>query len=198
MAFSKGSLKKIAMNKIQVCSQRRSVENIKVKLLLAIMLAVFLAVPVATTLIHSANAATTRSFTLYGGYLQGWGFTSSSITSPGPTIVVEQGDSVNLTLINNDGDGVVHRFFVSYSNSSSPSSGDPESPDFSGTINFQFVASSTVGTYTYYCFHHPNVMYGTFKVVLTGTIPEFQPLMLLLIALIASTAVVAFAYRRKR
>jgi FtsP/CotA-like multicopper oxidase with cupredoxin domain len=195
MVFSKGSIRKIAMEKELVCSQRRSVKNIKAKWLLVIMLAVFLVSSAATTLIHSAKAATTRSFTLYGGYLQGWGFTSSGITSPGPTIVVEQGDTVNLTLISSD--GITHRFFVSYTNSSSPSSGDPESSDFSGTINFQFVASSTVGTYTYYCYHHPNVMYGTFRVVPTGTIPEFQPLMLLSL-LVASTAVVALAYRRKR
>src|SRR5208337_2874229 len=165
----------------------------KTKWLLAITLAVFVAASAAATQIQGARAATTRNFTLYGNYLEGWGFTASSITSPGPKIVVEQGDTVNLTLISED--GITHRFFVSYTNSSS--SIDNESSDFSGTINFQFVASSTVGTYTYYCYYHPMVMYGIFQIVPTGTIPEFQPLMLLSL-LVASTAVAALVYRRKR
>jgi len=167
----------------------------KTKWLLALTLAVFLAASAAATQIQSARAATTRNFTLYGNYLEGWGFTASNITSPGPKIVVEQGDTVNLTLISED--GVTHRFFVSYTNSSTPSSGDPESSDFSNTTTYQFVATSTVGTYTYYCAHHPMEMYGTFQVVPTGAIPEFQPLMLLSL-LVAITALAALVYRRKR
>lgn len=173
----------------------RSVKNMKTKRILAITLVVFLAAFVATTRIHGAKAATTRNFTLYGAYLQGWGFNATSISSPGPTIVVEQGDTVNLTLISND--GITHRFFVSYTNSSSPSSGEPESQDFSGTVNYRFVATTTTGTYTYRCAHHPDVMYGYFQVVPTGTIPEFQPLIMLSL-LIASTAVAVVVYRRRR
>ena len=173
----------------------RSVKNVKAKRFLALILAVFLAASAAGMQVRDARATTTRNFALYGAFLQGWGFTSSNITSPGPTIVVEQGDTVNLTLTSVD--GVTHRFFVSYTNSSSSPSAGTESADFSGTINFQFVATSTVGTYTYYCAHHPDVMYGTFQVVPTGTIPEFEPLMLLSL-LVASTAVAALVCRRKR
>jgi hypothetical protein len=64
---------------------------------------------------------TTRNFTLYGSFSRGWGFTATSISSPGPTIVVQQGDTVNLTLIS--ADGVTHNFFVSYTNTSSPKPG---------------------------------------------------------------------------
>lgn len=174
----------------------RSVKDMKTKWLFSIILAVLLAASVAATQIHGASAATTRNITLYGNYLKGWGRTASNITSPGPTIVVEQGDTVNLTLINNDG-VATHRFFVSYTNSSSSPSSGTESPDFSSITTFQFVATSTVGTYTYYCYYHPLVMYGTFQVVPTGTIPEFQPLMLLSL-LVVSTAVVGLVYRRKR
>ena len=175
----------------------RSVKNVKAKWLLATILAVFLASSVAATQIHGAKAATTRNFSLYGDYLRGWGFTASSISSPGPTIVVEQGDTVNLTLMNNDR-VTPHRFFVSYTNaSSSPSSGTNSSDFLSSTLNFEFVATSTVGTYKYYCYYHPAVMYGMFQVVPTGTIPEFQPLILLSL-LVASTAVVALVCRRKR
>jgi FtsP/CotA-like multicopper oxidase with cupredoxin domain len=175
--------------------QNEECENMNKKWLPAALLIAFLAAFVAATQIHGARASTTRSFTLYGAYLQGWGSTATSISSPGPRMVVEQGDTVNLTLISND--GITHRFFVSYTNSSSPSSGDPESADFSSTVNYQFVATNATGTYQYRCTHHPDVMWGYFQVVPTGTIPEFQPLMMLSV-LVASTAVAALVYRRKR
>jgi len=143
------------------------------------------------------KAATTRNFTLYGSYVEGgWSFTSTiNDTTKNPTIVVEQGDTVNLTLISADEN--THRFFVSYTNSSSPQSGDPQSPDFSGTINFNFTATPTVGTYTYYCYYHYTTMHGYFQVVPTGTIPEFQPLTILA-SLAAITVVACFVYRKKR
>jgi FtsP/CotA-like multicopper oxidase with cupredoxin domain len=175
----------------------KSVKKMKAKWLLATILVVFLAAFVTTTQIHSAKGATTRYLTLYGSYTQGWGFTASNITSPGPTIVVEQGDIVNLTLINNDVSYYTHRFFVSYTSLSSPSSGDPQSPDITTTVNYQFTATNTIGTYTYHCYYHPTLMLGYFQVVATGTIPEFQPLMLLSV-LLASAAVAALVYRRKR
>jgi len=49
----------------------RSVKNMKATWLLATILVVFLAAVVTTTQIHSAKAATTRYFTLYGSYSQG-------------------------------------------------------------------------------------------------------------------------------
>jgi len=175
----------------------RSVNKVKTKWLLATTLVVFLAALVATTQIHGAKAATIRSFTLYGAYLQGWGFTATSISSPGPTIVVEQGDTINLTLISNDV-GITHRFFVSYTNASSANSTEPQSSDFTNTLSYQFVATNTVGTYTYGCYYHYSLgMKGYFQVVPTGTIPEFQPLIMLSV-LVASSAVAALVYRRKR
>jgi FtsP/CotA-like multicopper oxidase with cupredoxin domain len=165
-----------------------------VKWLFATLMAVCL-VAVGATQVHNVKAATTRNFTLYGSLFLGWGFTATSISSPGPTIIVEQGDNVNLTLISND--GATHRFFVSYTNSSSPNVGDPQSSDFSGTVNFQFVASNTIATYEYRCYFHPGTMWGYFKVVQTGSISEFQPLIMLWL-LIVGTMVTAWVYRRKR
>jgi hypothetical protein len=179
----------------------KSVKKMKSKWLIPTILVVFLVAFVTKTQIHTAKAAVTRNITQYGSYSQGWGFTASNITSPGPRIVVEQGDTVNLTLINNDGGiyAAAHRFFVSYTNTSSPGTGDPQSTDIpgSGTVNYQFTATNTIGTYTYYCVYHPTVMWGYFQVVATGTIPEFQPLMLLSV-FVASVAVAALVYRRKR
>ncbi len=193
LIFWKSSEKQVMQEESEFSRKMKSVKNMNVKWLFAAILAVLL-VAVATTQIHNAKAATTRNFTLYGSNTQGWGSTAANITSPGPTIVVEQGDTVNLTLIS---EGITHRFFVSYTNTSSPGSGDPQSSDFTGTVNFQFNASDTVGTYTYYCYYHPTVMWGYFQVVPTGTIPEFQPLIMLSL-LVASTAVAALAYKRKR
>lgn len=172
----------------------KNVKNMNVKWLFAAILAVLL-VAVVSTQIHIAEAATTRNFTLYGSYTQGWGFSATNISSPGPTIAVEQGDTVNLTLISSD--GIPHRFFVSYTNTSSPNLGDPQSGDFSSTAIYSFNASNTVGTYKYYCYFHPNPMWGYFQVVPTGAIPEFQPLIMLSL-LVVGTTVAALAYKRKR
>lgn len=160
------------------------------------ILAIFF-VAVVTTQVYNVKAATTRSFTLYGTSAEGWGSTPNSMSSPGPPIVVEQGDTVNLTLTSND--GLTHKFFVSYTNNSSPNPGDPESTDFFGTTPFLFAASDTVGTYTYYCTYHPAVMWGYFKVVPTGSlpVPEFQPLIMMSL-LVVSTLIAALTYRRKR
>ena len=172
----------------------KSVNGMSVKELLVTILVV-LVIAVAAIRIQDARAVSTRSFTLYGSFAQGWGFTSASISSPGPTIVVEQGDNVNLTLIGSD--GFAHKFFVSYTNNSSPNLSDPQSPDFSGTTSLQFVASNTTGTYTYYCSHHVTTMWGYLQIVPIGTIPEFQPLIMLSL-LAAVTAAAALAYKRKR
>jgi hypothetical protein len=176
-------------------SKRESVRNMNTRRLFETMLIVVL-VAVAYSQIYSVKAGSTRDFTLYGSYLQGWGFTASNITSPGPTIVVEQGDTVNLTLISND--AVIHRFFVSYTNASSANSTEPQSSDFTNTLNYQFVATNSVGMYTYGCYYHYSMgMKGYFQVVPAGTIPEFQPLAFLSL-LIACTTGAALMRRRKR
>jgi plastocyanin len=105
--------------------------------------------------------ASINNISLFGSASQGWGFTPSSISSPGPTIIVAQGDLVNLTLTSQD--GFQHRFFVDYNGNGVLDSGEPASPLFSGTINHQFNAT-TSGTFKYYCQIHPGVMFGTFKV----------------------------------
>ena len=148
-----------------------------------------------TTQVLTADAVTIRNFALYGSYQGGWGFTSSNITSPGPTITVEQGDTVNLTLTSND--QITHRFFVSYTNGTAPGTGDPQSSDFSGTTIYSFNATNTVGTYTYHCYYHPSLMWGYFRVVPSGSIPEFQPLALLLLS-IMSIGIATLARKRSR
>jgi plastocyanin len=168
---------------------------VKIKWFFATVLTIFF-VAFVTTQVLKAGAATTRNFTLYGSYVQGgWGLTSNNITSPGPTIVVEQGDTVNLTLISND--QVPHHFFVSYTNATTIGTGDPQSPDFSGTVYYSFNATNAVGTYTYRCYYHPTMMWGYFRVVPTGTIPEFQPLAILSLSIVG-IGIATLARKRRR
>jgi heme/copper-type cytochrome/quinol oxidase subunit 2 len=177
-----------------ICQLER-VENLETKWFLVTILAVF-SVALATTLVLEARATTTRNFTLYGSSVApGWGFIASNITSPGPTIVVEQGDTVNLTLTSNDHN--THQFFVSYTNDTSPIVNDPQSLAFSTMTAYSFTATNTVGTYTYRCYYHPDLMWGYFKVVPTGSIPEFEPLMMTLLSIVG-IGIVAFASKRRR
>jgi hypothetical protein len=99
---------------------------------------------------------------LFGTALGGWGLTADSITSPGPAIVVRNGDVINLTLTSSD--SLPHRFYVDYNGDQAPSLGEPASPTFQDTINYQFVANTT-GTFTYYCSIHPGTMHGAFTVL---------------------------------
>ena len=139
------------------------------------------------------KAATIRGFTLSASFGAGW-----NGSKPGPTITVEQGDTVNLVLIS--ADVLTHRFFLSYHNSSTPQSGDPESPDFDSAnspLDYGFTATNTVAAYTYYCYYHSGTMYGTFKVVSTGSIPEF-PGVLILPLFMALTLLAVVLSKRKR
>jgi heme/copper-type cytochrome/quinol oxidase subunit 2 len=172
-----------------------SVDGLKIKWFFATVLTIFFVAFVATQVLE-VGAATTRNFTLYASYVQGgWGFTPGNITSPGPMIVVEQGDTVNLTLTSLD--GYRHKFFVSYTNSTTLGASDPQSLDFTGTTNYSFNATNTIGTYEYFCYYHYNTLWGYFRVVSTGTIPEFQPLAMLSL-LIVGVGIATLARKRKR
>src|SRR6266849_6829178 len=67
----------------------------------------------------------TAIFTLFGRINSpaGWGFTSSSVASPGPDIRVLQGETVTLTL--NSGDGVPHNWGVDYNGNGVIDPGEP-------------------------------------------------------------------------
>lgn len=110
--------------------------------------------------------ASVDNYNLFGSATQGWGFTATTITRPGPNITVALGDTVNLTLTS--ADGLAHLFFVDYNGNGVADAGEPASPSFSGTINFQFNVT-TAGTFTYYCAFHPSIMHGTFTVVSTAS-----------------------------
>jgi hypothetical protein len=108
------------------------------------------------------------NISLFASTANGWGFTMDNMTRPGPTIIVRNGDIINLTLTSVD--MIIHNFFVDYNGDMVPSPGEPKSPDFPQwgmglpTISYQFRAS-TVGNFTYYCMYHGGSQHGEFQVV---------------------------------
>lgn len=136
--------------------------------------------------------ADTANFTLYGSAVSGWGFTGDNITSPSPTITVNQNDYVNVTLVSQN--GLPHRFFVDYDNNGGVDAGEPVSIEFTSTIAFGFNATSS-GNFTYRCSFHATIMYGT--IVVNQAIPESPSLLILPLFAIA-TLVATIVYRTKR
>ncbi len=156
-------------------------------------LAIFALIILFFVICFSFNSAQaqgqTQNITLYGSATQGWGFTQQSISSPGPQITFQQGQLVNLTLISVD--GLAHLFYVDYNGNKVADSNEPKSPQFTGTINYQFTPDRT-GQFTYYCSIHPTVMFGN-----VSSVPEFTSIATVLILIIASGAI-AVIYKKNK
>ncbi len=106
-------------------------------------------------------------YTLYGDALRGWGFNATNITKPGPTLVVEAGVNVTLTLY--AADGATHTWFIDLDNSSSVNGAEKASPGFGGPgfpnpLNYSFNATSG-GTYAYRCGIHLSTMWGMIVII---------------------------------
>src|SRR3989442_15742012 len=156
----------------------KKLQAVKLVLSISLLVAVYTAaLPVPKILIpHSVSAA---SFTLYGSFSTGWGFTPTSITQPGPTLTVQPGESVSLTLFS--ADGRPHQFCVDYE--STPdyvcqgSELATQSPMFTSSTTgttFPFNAPTTPGTYTYFCTIHRSAMTGQFIVSAPPPTPDFS------------------------
>ncbi len=144
------------------------------------------------------------TFTLWGsaGTTHGWGFTATTITQPGPTLDVKQGQTVTVDLFS--ADGMDHTFYVDFARSNS-TSGNTVSPVFNGThvIRFTFVASPA-GNFTYACgIHGASVMGGTLDVASTssGTSPASPPdytvYAVVIVVIVIIAIVAAIVIRRK-
>src|SRR6266542_4210757 len=70
---------------------------------------------------------TAVTITLYGDTHQGWGFTDTTITTPGPTIKVNQSDAVTINLSSGGGK---HIWCADSNGNGQPDAGEPISPDF--------------------------------------------------------------------
>ena len=104
------------------------------------------------------------NLTFYGNAAIGWGFDNSTISNPGPSIVVYLGDLLNLTLIPND--PLSHNWFIDYNNDLLPGAGEPSSPDFApaSPIVWNFTADRS-GNWTYRCRFHQTTMTGNVTIV---------------------------------
>src|SRR6266581_295057 len=104
------------------------------------------------------------SFTLFGriGSPVGWGFTSSTVTTPGPDITVQPGESVDAIISSSD--GAPHNWGVDYNGNGNIGSGEPLTTTITTGTSFTFTATTTPGVYTYWCFIHKGPMNGRFIV----------------------------------
>src|SRR3990172_2015411 len=130
----------------------------------ALVLATVL-LPALTAPVRSADV----NIDLFGSS-SGWGFTSSSITSPGPTINVNVGDRVTLTLVSQDTDD--HNWFVDYDGDQSPDANEHLSNLFPPTQTHIFTVPNNVGGFTYWCGRHLGNMQGPFVI---GPAPPRSP-----------------------
>ena len=139
-------------------------------LLVAVALAAPPALAVDGPAVNAQATQVTATYTLYGNATTGWGFTPSSITEPGPTITASVGENVTLRLLSSD--GATHNWFLALDGGSSPTAGEPSSPDFSSkttAVVYSFTVPNNVGTFTYKCRIHPTLMTGSFVIVAAPT-----------------------------
>jgi len=141
---------------------------------------------------------------LYGRFNPptGWSLNPAGASDPGPTLSVNQGDHVIMNLTSED--GTPHIFWIDYNGNGAIDTGEPESPQFTGTTMFSFDALQA-GNFTYWCAIHKPTMRGTWVTNASGTtLPQERPFDYgpLLIAAIASAAVilaiVIWSRRRRR
>lgn len=89
----------------------------------------------------------------------------NSSTNPNPTITVNQGDMLSISLASGDTD---HRFLLD-NDKDGPGAGcgtiDVCSGVFPPSTSVSFIVNANPGTYTYYCLFHPTTMLGNFVVI---------------------------------
>jgi len=128
-----------------------------------------LATQVTTASTTTAPSAQTIMITLYAsmGNPSGWGRGPLNITNPGPTLTVNQGDTIMFHLFS--ADGATHMLVIDLDGSGTRSSGDAVSEPFnaSGTTLYY---PNTPGQFTYFCgTHELSMQWGT--IVVRGTAP---------------------------
>jgi len=94
-----------------------------------------------------AAAANNVPITLFGSRAQGWGFTNTSLSIPGPPLTVHVGDNVTLNLTAND--TLTHRWFIDYDGNNVSGASEPTSPNFGTAVVWNFTVSNVTGKYHY-------------------------------------------------
>jgi hypothetical protein len=143
-------------------------------------------------------------FPLFGSRSGGWGFTNTSLMSPGPRMDVWVGDNVTLNLTSLD--GRTHTWFIDYNNNSQRDAVEPRSNPFGPSrtpVLWNFTVSNVTGTFRYRSDRGSdiNTMWGNITVSPEGT-GSFLDLGVVVVGVIvlaiAVVAIIAFVARRSR
>ena len=166
-------------------------QQIGILLLLATTLT---SIPLALT-VPAAKGATTRHFLIIQNNSTAGcpasGNPCFNTTSAGPSITVNQGDSVVITIKDNDTEFSPHTFTITQAPYTSVDTGNM-SPGQSKTL--PTFTASTSGSFRYQCNFHPATMFGTFVVIKAA--PALNPAGLL--ALLGTVTAAVFITVRKR
>lgn len=152
-----------------------------------------------------AAAAPNITYQLFGTRTSGWGFTNTSLRSPGPPIEVVVGDNVTLNLTSLDGRS--HNWYIDYNNNSVVDANETRSssPTFrTSPLVWNFTVSNRTGTFHYRSrFGGDGNMWGNITILSARGPPPFGEDNLLLfggliLVFVAVLAIAALAYRRPR
>ena len=149
--------------------------------------------------------AQTSNVTIYAGEIPmqyGFGNSSTTITSPGPTLTFLSGQTVTVTLHNSG--NMPHNFAVVSTksatgtvlwNSAIQSADNPLSPGSSASVTFTV---GEPGNYYYICQVDAHVAVGMWgNVVVQAAIPEYPMPLLFIFALVAITTLVVYLKKIK-
>jgi plastocyanin len=166
-----------------------------------ILMLIFLLFILSPFVLAATVQAQTSSVTLYAGEITnsqyGFGNSSTTITSPGPTLTFISGQTVTVTLHNTGANP--HNFAVVSTKSSTgtvlwnseiKSASNPVSPGSSASVTFTV---GDPGNYYYICQIDGHVALGMWgNVIVQTAIPEFPIPLLFVFAVIAITALAAY------
>ncbi len=166
-------------------------QQIVILLLLASTLA---SIPLALT-VPPTRGSSARHFNLYQnnntkGVPCSGQTNCFNTTSPGPTITVNQGDTVSITV--HDNDSISHTFTIVSAPYTSVDTGTMNPGQVKTLSTF---TASTSGTFNYQCSIHPTTMLGTFKVIQVSSTPITSSSLLVLA--FTTTAAVYIVLRKR-
>jgi len=147
--------------------------------------------------------ATASPTYLYANRSTGWGFTNTSLTSPGPSLEVEVGEHVTLNLTSVDGRN--HDWFIDYNNNSIVDANESysDSGTFRSNLQYNFTVGNQTGTFVYRSrFNGDGNLWGDITVRPAGFLGGLlgNPLLLagIVAVIVAIVAVAIWARRRPR
>jgi plastocyanin len=165
-----------------------------------ILILILLLIIVSPFVLASTIQAQTSNVTIYAGEITmqyGFGNSSTTITSPGPTLTFLSGQTVTVTLHNSG--NIPHNFAIVSTksvtgtvlwNSAIQSASNPLSPGSSASVTFTV---GDPGNYYYICQVDAHVAVGMWgNVVVQTVIPEFPIPLLFGFAAIAITALALY------